>query len=483
MFETSFVQWMNHFFANIIFPLLPGILFFWIFFGRKFGWMLLYLLSRFVGVGVIAFSMFNLQFFRFGIGVGEYFFLLGVLFFIFVAKFWYQKVWWRAYISTLKIKNILPDIKQSFRQLSQIEKIFTWIILLFGLWFLLTSFVQTTHFPTYADDSFGNRNHPAHNIYVDGWVKLFGEKDIILWRGRLWYPIYVPIYKATVSHIVWEFNDIYINMRQWLVFFFLLVFVFVMTFAKTKHIFYSLLPVGLIISLPLVFFHAGEGYMELASAAYSLLTIWALWKFIEEWLYEYVALWLLFGFILSYVKNDGFVVYLPGILLAFVFVLFRNKMLLKTIQWFWKSTYIFLFSVFSFLFFFLPFLIIKQYYHLWFNQAAGVESGVGLTSTIHWDIFSVFPWIFFTMDNYNVVLVLIFLIVLLLVSRRKNISKSQKFLISAPFVVFIILLLVFLLTDNYRFALDQTTINRVFTISFILLFSFSWLLFFRKWSD
>jgi hypothetical protein len=45
--------------------------------------------------------------------------------------------------------------------------------------------------------------------------------------------------------------------------------------------------------------------MELPCAVYSILTIWAFWKFLEEKEYTYISLALLVGFMLSNIKNDG----------------------------------------------------------------------------------------------------------------------------------------------------------------------------------
>jgi len=473
MFEASFLLGLKHLLINIVLPLFPGILFLWIFFGKKFGGMLLYILSWFLGVGVIAFSMFNLQFVHFGVGVGEYLLILWILLAVFVGKLLYKKLSFKAYISTLKIKNIFSDIRHSFDHLSKIEKIFTWIIVVLWLGFLVITFIRSTHFPTYADDSFGNWNGPAYNIYTDGGVKLFGEKTEILGRGRLWYPIMIPMYKAVVSDAAGDFNDIYINIWQWLVFLWLIMFIFTITFVTTKNIFYSILPIWLIVSLPLVFFHAGEWYMELASAAYSLLAIWALWKFLEENDYDYISLALLCWFVLSYIKNDGFIVYLSGILVAFLIILLRKKSLWKTLQWFFKDTYNILLSGFSFLFFFLPFLIIKSYYHLWFNQAAWVWSWTGVTSNVHWEIFSVFPSIFMKMDNYNVIVIILALLAFLLYRQKKEIHTT--FLLCTWLIILFIFVLVFLFTDNYLWVMNQTTVNRVFTMSFLIILAFVWI--------
>jgi len=71
-------------------------------------------------------------------------------------------------------------------------------------------------------------------------------------------------------------------------------------------------------------------------------------------------------------------------------------------------------------------------------------------------------------------IILSFIFIFLLSKKRRKENKSL--FLYAGLTVFLILIAVFLLTDNYRFVMDQTTVNRVFTTSFILVLGFSWLL-------
>jgi len=96
-----------------------------------------------------------------------------VLILAFIIKLLITKTSIKDYLKTLIIKSIYPDIKLSFNSLLKTEKIFTIIISIFSLGFIVTTFIPTTHFPTYADDSFGNRNRPTYHIYQDGGVKIF----------------------------------------------------------------------------------------------------------------------------------------------------------------------------------------------------------------------------------------------------------------------------------------------------------------------
>lgn len=481
MFEISFGLMIQNLLVNIFLPLIPGIIFLWIFYNDKFKGILLYILSWFVWIGVVAFTLFNLQFIHYWVWIKEYLFILLFLIIIFWIKLFINKSKISSYLDTLKIKTNKSDMLYSYKNLDKIKRVFFWIMSGFLSLFMINTFIFSISFPTYWDDSFGNRNTPAYNIYQDGWVKLFWEQEEILWRWRLGYPIYIPIYKALISDIVW-FNDIYINMRQLLLFFGLVIFVIKITRDHTRNIFYSLLPASLIIWLPLIFFHSGEWYMELACAAYSIITLRFLWKFLEWKDFDYLSLALLFGLILSHVKNDWLLWYFAWIMIWFAIILLINNNLITTIKWFFKDKKNVLYSAFYLLFFLLPFLIIKKYYNLWFNQSVSNESGLWISWNIHTEIFSLFKPIFFDMDNYNIILVIVLLSSLYLY-RKKNKTDSNWLLFIAPVIIFVIFILVFWLTENYIFAMNQTTINRVFTMSFVILLAFIWLFFQEEWKN
>ena len=475
MFETSFFLLLKYLLLNIFIPFIPWLLFLWVFYGNKFRWILLYLLSRFVWVWVVAFSLLNIQFIHFWVWIIEYFMILWMLLLIFVIKIFIKKQSIKDYIDTLKLKNILPEIKASYKSLSLIEKIFTLILSAFSIYFLCISGIFNFNLPTYADDSFWNWDKPAYNIYTDWWIKLFWDEAEILWRWRLWYPIYIPAYKALISDFVWWVNDIYFNTWQRLVFLFWLLFIFSITFDKTKDIFKSALPTWLICCLPLVFFHSFEWYMELPSIIYCIICVRLFYKYLEDKDFDYLSLWLLFWFIISYIKNDGFIVYFPGLLFALFIVLCLKKELRFAVKGFFKDKNNLSKTVWYFVYFFIPFLFVKIIHWLGFNQAAWESSWIWLSNNIHWEILSQIPHIFFKMDNYNMILIiLLFILVFMLTKKRRKENKSL-FLYSW-LAVFLILIAVFLLTDNYRFVMDQTTVNRVFTTSFILVLAFSWLL-------
>lgn len=474
MFETSFLLSLKYFILNIIVPFIPWLLFLWIFYGQKFKWLLIYILSWFVWSWVIAFSLVNIQFIHYWIWVTEYFIISWILLALFIWKILIKKQSLKEYIQTLKIKNLIPELKKSFLDLPIVEKVFTIILLIFSLHFVFISGFSNFNFPSYGIDTFDNRNRPAYNIYMDEWIKLFGDENEILWRWRLWYPIHFAAYKALISQFVWWINDIYFNTRQRLLFIFWLLFIFLITFNKTKNVFKCILPIWLILSLPLVFFHSFEWYMDIPSIMYFIICAWLFYEYLENKDFDYLSLWLLFWFILSYIKNDWFVVYFPWLLMALFLTLCINKSLFSTIKWFIKDRNNLTKSIGYFVYFFIPFLVIKIVHWLWFNQAAYKKSWIWLSDTIHWEIFPKFYKVFFQRDNYNLILLpLLFIFIFWFFTKKQD---NRKLFIYSWIIIFLIFVAVFLFAENYQWVLNQTIVNRAFTMVFVVLLWFSWFL-------
>jgi len=471
MLEISFLQALNHIFLNIFIPFFPWLLFLWIFFWNKFKWFFLYLISWFAWFWVVAFSLFNIQFFHFWIWKIEYFLILFSLVFWFFLRLKLKKEIFLDFLNSLKISFSLKFLKEKFLELTKIEKIFFSIWSVFLTLFIWISFAHNLTFPTYFDDSFNNWNKPSINIFYDWWVKLFWEEDEILWHWRFWYPVYLPILKAEIASFVWYWNDIYSNLFQYLTFLFSIFFSILISFKHSRNLFKSILPWIFIAWLPLVYFHAIDWYLEYSTAAYSILTIYFLFSFIKKDDFDFLILWVLFWTILASLKNDWMIVYLPWIIFWFLFILFLQKNFWSFCKKFFMKEN-FLKSLFLTLYSVVPFLFIRMLYWIWFNPATQEE--VIWLSWPHLEIFNYYPYIFFNEDNFNIALVFI----ILLFFYKKNIEN--KFVLLSSLIIFLILNAVFLFTENYKWVLDQTTVNRVFTVNLVILLAFFTIIFYGK---
>ncbi len=464
MFDISLFLLLQHVFLYIFLPLTPGVICIWILFGTRFRWVMLYIISWFVWFWVVSSFIYNLQIFRFGIWVSEYIVLLLLLIIWLILKIYFWDYALKKYASTLKCDIFCAGMRKSFMGLWKIQQVFSVSLGVYIFLFLLLWFAYNVSFPTYFDDSFGNWTLGAINMYFDGGYKVFGESDEILWKWwRINYPIYVSIFRALVADFSGFWYEIYQNLFQYISFFLTVVFTFVISFKKTKDIFLSLLPAFFLTSIPLVFFHITDGYMDLASGLYSVFVIYFFYRFLKKYDYEYFTLWVLFGALLIGTKNDALVVYFPWIVFGFMAYLFFHQEIGKFLQGlFTKNNMMKLIGIVIF-FVFPPFFI--RFYH---GLALNPQANDGFENPAIWhpEIFTYFDDIFIWENNYNLILLLLPLL-LLKFGRWRN-----SFILYSVMFIFAIFVAVFLFTSNYRWVLDQTTVNRAFMSCCVILVSF-----------
>ncbi|EKE26177.1 MAG: hypothetical protein ACD_4C00394G0002 [uncultured bacterium (gcode 4)] len=471
MFDTSLLFDFKAILLNLLIPIIPWILILWIFFWNKFSWTFNYLYGWFLWIWTISFSLFNLQFLYFWIWVKEYFWLVLLLILILSIKAFFLKQNYLFYFKTLKLEIItISQIKKTYLESTSTQKILSALFLLSLVWFMFISFFTNITFPTYFDDTFGNWNKPAINIYNDWGVKMFWAENEILWRWRLWYPIFIPIYKAVITDFFWKWNEIYINLFQFISFLLIIIFITHISFKHTKNIFKAILPIFLISWIPLVYFHIIDWYLDFICAVYAILMIYNIFIYLKDWDFDNFSLWMAFWFILSYMKNDGFIVYFSWVIFSFLIVLFIKKNIKIFLKELIQKRNL-LKNLFFLMYFFAPFYIIKSYYNLWWNQAAWEKSWVGLS--FHSEIFNIYPEIFFNENNFNLMLIFFWIAIFSFLRKKIYNNSELLFIILSPVLIFIILNVVFLFTSNFAFALNQTTINRVFMVDFVIFLAYT----------
>ena len=212
--------------------------------------------------------------------------------------------------------------------------------------------------------------------------------------------------------------------------------------------------------------------MELASAAYSVLAIRAFWKFLEEKNYGYVALGILLISILAQVKNEGFVIYMPGVVIWFLIVLALQKRVKEFFKGLFKDKKNVWSSIGYVVYFMLPFLVIRMVNGLGLNPVSWAPTAGKI---FHPEVFNVLGPIFVKQDNYNIILWILF--VLGITVAWKSLKKKNIWMpIISAIIIFGWFALTFFFTENYQWALTQTTINRVFTMCFVVILAFIWII-------
>ncbi len=476
MFTSSGWDLLIAIITNVLVPLMPGILFLWLFFGTRFKGLALYLLGRFVWVGVVAQSLFNLQFIWFWVGKLEYIIVLALLVLLVGAKLFLKK--WPSleeYTKSLHIHVEKHELLSGYHKLQPIYKVLTRAMGVIVAWFLATSFVFTVSAPMYGDDSFSNWNRPIVNIIHDGGVTLMWDNKEILGRWTLGYPINIAIYKAVIADFTWGFNDYYADLFQRFALLFCFLFIFIFTRDKTKNIFFSLAPLALITSLPLIFIHSVESYHDLPLTIYAIIVAWSVYQFLTTREIPYLTFGLLMSYLMTNIKIEWLVIYAAGIFLtAFAYIVLDHKLRKHIVDaltsgWGWVRG-----NIAQIVFFFAPFQIVRMIHGLGLNPSS-IQDGEVLDKTIHREIFDTFRSLFLKQDNYWIVLIPFFLVVLVLFRLHKKWKYTVMYFFWVSVVLFVLFTLVFLLTNNFHWFVTQTTVNRVYTMSFFMLFAFIWL--------
>ncbi|MDR2415432.1 MAG: hypothetical protein LBD75_02210 [Candidatus Peribacteria bacterium] len=304
------------------------------------------------------------------LGRGYYIGLLAFLFIIRLLMLRYRKEHIKQSLEHLKVDcSRTKDVWKHLKEQGRGSQLFFWIACIVIVVFTVFAGIDSFSFPTFADDAFGNWNAPALHIFYDGGVKMFGELSEILGRGRLGYPIHIPLYKAQIATMMGGRYEMGINVLNFLLFIVLIKLSFLRTWEKTKKAVISILPALLIVGLPLVFFHITDSYMEFPSAVFSVLTVRFLYRYLEEKELGNIVLAALFGALLAFTKNDGIIVYLSSIIIVFLGILLGSKQFGAFLRSLWEKRRYFWSLVGILIFFYFPFLALKMWYGLGYNQS------------------------------------------------------------------------------------------------------------------
>jgi hypothetical protein len=350
--------------------------------------------------------------------------------------------WWLSkndLLQAIKIERI-SWVKELFATLPSIEKRLIIIWWLFVGRFFINSFIHTINFPTYADDSFGNRNRQAINIYYDEKINVVWEKEALLWKGwAIGYPIHIATYKAIVADFMGWWHDNYMKLFQWFWLLFIIIFSIIITFEKTKNLLYSIIPGILICGLPLVFWHSIDAYQELSSVYFTVIAIRLLYEYLEKKQIPFIVLATFVLRTLSYIKNDWFVIYMPSVVIWFLSIILLQWRFNELIKEFFADKSALALTIGWIILMLVPFIGVKLYHWLWFNptQTASTWS----TSSIHREIFSQFKSMFLIENNYNIALVFVVLIGILIYwyYNQNPIAKSkekEKVILVAPTITY-----------------------------------------------
>ncbi len=352
-------------------------------------------------------------------------------------------------IKSLGIKRFLSIApRRPFGPLKTVGKIVFALVVLLLIWKLFFSGFMLLNNPTYFDDSVANYNFKAKIFYHHRSIVLEEEDPECLGSYKPWYPPGVSLFKTWVVICAGEWSEAAVN------FYTLAVFIALGLIAYYNFIRFLKPIVGLvftyiILSIPLITFHAGFAYIDIAVVLYFFAGVVYLLRSFREG--EDVSL-LISALLFSagiLVKDEMLPLFIFGAVPPLLLYWLTNRG--KTPKIF-RSLLIYPGIV---LLPNLPWFILKLLYDLPFRGGMTAQS---TTFEFHPEAFGILAHHFFNSGNFNILWPVFFLT--LLVSLPSIIRTDLKYVLLSLIGTAVVTISIFIFTPFFEFLKTGMTINR-----------------------
>lgn len=264
--------------------------------------------------------------------------------------------------------------------------------------------------------------------------------------GHINYPWQTPLLSYWLYANLGEFNDLAGNLINLI--YYLSILITIYYFLK-KYLSapVSLLFVWLVTTMPLLFYHAYNGYADLILSYYLLLAFIFLFYWLENGETKQLSTAGIFFSCALFVKNDASVFAIAGLIIILIKLFLIDRKFMAAV----KSGSLYLLAIAWPL---LPWLFIKIKYHLAFSN---VEPGLAY----HGEVWQNIYWSLFLNSSFNIwwfVVIISFLANIIKIKKQNNLFLAWLFLIFC----FAGLIMLYLFTEEYRFAIDNTALSRNF---------------------
>jgi len=300
--------------------------------------------------------------------------------------------------------------------------------------------------PTYFDDSVSNYNYKAKNFYYNRALVLDPAHPDFLGGHEPRYPDMNPLFKTWVSLCLGEWKEYAVNLNT-LLYFLALGLIMYHNLARIISPYMSLIFTYLLLSIPLLTFHAGFAHMDLIVSFYCFAGLVYLFRWIREKdRLSFLISALLFCVGIS-AKDEVIGLFIGGALPVLILYQIIQSTKLKKI---FQTTGIYLSIV---IFLNIPWFVVKKIY----NLASGPPDHYRKFE-FHPEAFSILGTYLFDSGNYNILWTTFFC--LLIISLPLIIRTELKYITVSLAGILTIILVLFIFTPFFEYLRIGTTINR-----------------------
>jgi hypothetical protein len=323
---------------------------------------------------------------------------------------------------------------------------YEWVLLLsitekliFGIWIL-------TQTPLFFDDSMAHWSRQGHALFGEVNWSFDPESPVFLGHTAIKnYPLAIPIWRAVTAVLNGSWNDI-IARADGIVFFIVIistVWLTVRRFSQKRWL--AALSAFIISALPLQIWHAAAGYSDIAVEAFAVASFAALLR--KDWFLAGI-----FSAGTAWAKNDGLILYMPGLLIMAVLLqLSEQKTANLTLSQKTKRQNIILFLSGGLTL--TPWLVFNYIHSLGIDKTSGQFSWHAGALQMFWHRAVIGP-------SHSIFWAFI-LVVLLFSSIKLLKDTAGRAMLSCFLFTLLIIVFIFSFTDAFRDIANETAIHRV----------------------
>jgi len=416
---------------------IPGLLIIRILFKEKFPLLFNLALAYALGTFFITMQLFIVIFlFRLKLSLFYFYpFIIietMILFYIFYKIYGYQGI--------KNNFNLIKKIYLFFKNLKVFEAVIMILITIQIIFLIINAFSR----PIIAYDNLAMWSFKAKTLFYENKIdfNILG-KTYLGGGGHINYPWHIPLIEYWLSLNLTEFNEYLIIFIFIIYYLFLLIVIYYFLKNYLSKI-NSLIFTFFYSSMPLIFYHAYNGYADLTLSFYLLLSFIFLFNWLESNKQYFIFISSLFLGISFFVKIDA-IIFIISLFLTLLIIAIKKY---KKINEYYKIIINYLLGI----------LVISPFYiFLILNNLSikNVENGL----KYHPEILKYLIPSFFYFGNWNIFW---YILIILLILYINKIYKKSSLFYSWVYIIlsYIGFVLLYLFTEEYQYVLNGTAIYR-----------------------
>lgn len=382
-------------------------------------------------------------------GLGSSFIAIILFFYFFIFRLSYSPLlFWLVWlligclgVGVMVYKNPLDKIKTTKPRFTKIQLVSVIVILIFSAVNLSFLFSHAAVRPAALYDSLAMWSFKAKVLFYEQKINFDQTQEFYLGGGgHLNYPWQVPLVQYWLHVNLGAYDDLAAN---WIFVGYFLSLIGLVFFGLKRYIgfFRALILAFFLFSMPLVFYHGFNAYADLPLALYLTGALTFFYAWLRDKHREDLRLAAIFWGLSFWIKDGAWFLYLAFLMVFFGYCLKRR------LSWSAFSKFILISLAIA-----SPWLLFRVFYHLGLsNVSAGLVFRPGILISILETMFVSYSWNLWWF----------FLVIAIFFNFKRIIGSAPLiFIWSFLGLGLLSLILVYLLTMNYQYALDQTALSR-----------------------